>query len=88
MNSFAKYRLLGGFNSTISGKLLLLLLLESVDEKGKVCLSQRKVSEALGISQTTVQRNFRRLQRSGYIDIIPQYHDDGGRAANQFVILG
>ena len=38
MNSFAKYRLLGGFSSTISGKLLLLMLLESVDEKGNALL--------------------------------------------------
>ena len=83
----AKYRLAGQLDSTISAKLLYLLLLDTVDTQNKIQLSQRRISEALGISQTTVRRNFHRLRRDGYIDIVPQYHNDGGRAANQFVIL-
>ena len=82
-----KYRLAGQLDSTISGKLLYLLLLDTVDTQSKVQLSQRRISEALGISQTTVRRNFHCLRRGGYINIVPQYHDDGGRAANQFVVL-
>ena len=82
-----KYRLAGQVDTTISGKLLYLMLLDTTDHGSKVQLSQRRISEVLGISKTTVRRNFHRLQRSGYIDIVPQYHDDGGRAANQFVIL-
>ena len=82
-----KYRLARQIDSTISGKLLYLFLLDIVDSQSKVQLSQRRISEALGISQTTVWRNFHRLKRGGYIDIVPQYHDDGGRAANQFVVL-
>jgi len=82
-----KYRLAGQIDSTISGKLLYLLLLDTVDTQSRIQLSQRRISEALGISQTTVRRNFHRLKRGGYIDILPQYHDDGGRAANQFVVL-
>ncbi|MCL2547457.1 MAG: winged helix-turn-helix transcriptional regulator [Oscillospiraceae bacterium] len=112
------YRLAGSLKSTISGKLLYLLLLDTLDARGSVSragnglslalpnnvvgtcsylpvfrknnsitLSQRRVSETLGISQTTVRRNFRHLQREGYIDIIPQYHEDGGRAANKFIVL-
>lgn len=83
-----KYRLAGLIEGTTSSKRLYLLLLDTVDTKGKIQLSQRRISEALRISQTTVRRNFHRLKRGGYIDIVPQYHDDGGRAANQFVVLG
>jgi len=82
-----KYRMIGQLDSTISGKLLYLLLLDTVDTQNKIQLSQRRIAGALGISQGTVSRNFHRLKRGGYIDIVPQYHDDGGRAANQLVVL-
>ena len=87
MNKFTKYRLAGELETTISGKLLYLMLLDTADAKGKIAFSGRCVSEALGISQATVRRNFRRLQNGGYIDIVPRYHADGGCAANQLVIL-
>ena len=82
-----QYRMIGQLDSTISGKLLYLLLLDTVDTQNKIQLSQRRISEVLGISKTTVSKNFHRLKRGGYINIVPQYHDDGGRAANQFVVL-
>ena len=82
-----KYRMISQIEGTISGKLLYLLLLDTVDAQNKIQLSQRRISEALGISKGTVSRNFHRLKRSGYINIVPMYHCDGGRAANQFVVL-
>jgi len=81
------YKLAGTLQTTISGKLLYLMLLDTADTRSSANLSQRRVSEALGISQTTVRRNFQRLQREGYIDIVPQYHEDGGRAANKIIVL-
>ena len=87
MNKFTKYRLAGELETTISGKLLYLMLLDIVDAEGQIIIPQRRVSEALGISRGTVSRNFRKLCTSGYIDIIPQFHEDGGRAANKVIVL-
>ena len=87
MNKFTKYRLAGELDTTVSGKLLYLMLLDIVDADGKIKLSQRRISEALGINRSTVSRNLRRLYRHGYIDIVPQFHDDGGRASDQIVVL-
>ena len=88
MNKFTKYRIAGELDTTVSGKLLYLFLLDTVDADGKIIIPQRRVSEALGLSRSTVGQNFRRLYRRGYIDIVPQYRDDdGSRAANKYVVL-
>jgi len=87
LTKFTKYRLAGELNTTVSGKLLYLFLLDTVDADGKIIIPQRWVSEALGFSRGTVSKNFRRLYRRGYIDIVPQYHEDGGRAANKICVL-
>ena len=87
MNKFTKYRMAGELETTVSGKLLYLLLLDIVDADGKIMLPQRRISEALGLSRGTVSRNLRRLYNRGYIDIIPQFHEDGGRAANKIIVL-
>ena len=73
-------------DTTISGRLLYLVLMELTDANGAIIIPQRRISRALGISKNTVSRNFRKLYRDGYIDIIPQFHEDGGRAANKYVI--
>ena len=86
MNKYTKYQLAGELDTTISGKLLYLMLLDTVDAESKITLPQRRVSEALGISRGTVSRNFRKLHNRGYIEIIPQFHEDGGRAANKIVV--
>lgn len=87
MNKFTKYRLAGELETTVSGKLLYLFLLDIVDAEGKIIIPQRRISEALGISKGTVSHNFRRLYKRGYIDIVPQFHDDGGRAANKYILF-
>jgi DNA-binding MarR family transcriptional regulator len=88
MNSFAKYRLAGELDATVSGKLLYLVLLDIADADNAITIPQRRVSEAIGLTKGTVSRNLRKLRDSGYIDVIPQYHNDGGRAANKYVIKG
>ena len=87
MNKFTKYRLAGELETTVSGKLLYLMLLDTVDAEGIIIIPQKRISEALGISRSTVSRNYRRLYNRGYIDIVPQFHEDGGRAANKIVVL-
>lgn len=86
MNNMAKYSLAGGLNTTVSGKLLYLVLLDITDTDNKVVVSQRRISEALGISKNTVSRNLRRLKDAGYIDVLAQFNDYGGRAPNKYVI--
>jgi DNA-binding MarR family transcriptional regulator len=87
MNRFTKYSLAGELETTVSGKLLYLFLLDTVDANGKISISQRRVSESLGLSRGTVSRNLRRLYKRGYIDIQPQFHEDGGRAANKYIVF-
>lgn len=87
MNRFTKYQLAGELETTVSGKLLYLLLLDTVDEDGKIIIPQKRIGKALGISKGTVSRNLRRLHRRGFIDIVPRFHDDGGRAASKYIVL-
>jgi hypothetical protein len=65
MKNVAKYRLAGGLKTTVSGKLLYLILLDITDEDNKVIVPQRRISEALGISRGTVSRGLRISGRYG-----------------------
>lgn len=86
MNKIAKYKLCGEVTTSISGKLLYLILMDITDENNTVSIPQRRISEVLGISKGTVSRNLQKLHDDGYINIIPQYHSDGGRAANKYIL--
>ena len=86
VNNLTKYKICGEVNTTITGKLLYLILGELSDHNGEVVIPQKKISDALRISRGTVSRNLRRLRYCGYIDIQPQYHSDGGRAANKYLM--
>lgn len=86
MNKMARYKLCGEVNTSISGKLLYLILIDVTDENNAVSIPQRRISEVLGISKGTVSRNLRKLRDGGYINVVPQYHSDGGRAANKYIL--
>ena len=86
MRKLSKYKICGGVDSTVTGKLLYLILDALADKNGEIIIPQKKISAALHISKGAVSRNLRRLREGGYIDILPQYHSDGGRAANKYRI--
>ncbi len=87
MNRLSKYKICGEVQSTITGKLLYLILNELADDNGEIIIPQRKIANALHISKSAVSRNLRRLRDGGYITIQAQYRsDDGGRAANKYLI--
>lgn len=86
MNKLSKFKLCGEVDATVTGKLLYLVLDKLANRNGEVIISQRKISDALHISKGSVSRNLRRLQDGGYIDVFPQYHSDGGRAANKYIL--
>jgi DNA-binding MarR family transcriptional regulator len=86
MNNMAKYQHLRTLDTTVSGRLLYLILMDITDTNGAVIIPQRRISEAIGLTKGTVSRNLRKLRDSGYISVIPQYHSDGGSAANKYVI--
>jgi hypothetical protein len=87
VNKLLKFKLCGDIDATITGKLLYLTLSELANRNGEIIIPQRKISEALHISKKTVSRNLRRLHGKGYIIIQEQYRsDDGGRAANKYII--
>jgi DNA-binding MarR family transcriptional regulator len=87
MNKYTKFKLVGDLETTITGKLLYLVLLDITDEENKIVIPQKRISKALGISKTTVSRNMRRLAGIGAVRINPTFHDDGGRAANRYTVL-
>jgi len=86
MNRLAKYKLCGNVKSTISAKLLYLVLTELSDEQGNITVSQRKISETLGISKGTVQKNLKRLRNAGFVRVTPQWNPDGGQTVNKYGI--
>jgi DNA-binding MarR family transcriptional regulator len=86
MNRLNKFKLCGALNATIAGKLIYLVLDDLADENGEIIVPQRRISNTLQLSRKTVSRNLRRLRDRGYISIMAQYHDDGGRAANKYVV--
>ena len=86
VNKLTKFKPCGEVKTTVSGKLLYLVLDELANKNGEITISQRKISEALHISKGTVGKNLRRLRDGGYIDVYPQYHNDGGRAANKYIV--
>lgn len=86
MKKLSKFAPCGMINTTISGKLLFLILDELANKNGEIIIPQRKISDALRINKSTVSRNLRRLRDGDYIDIYPTYHSDGGRAANKYII--
>ena len=88
MNKLNKFKICGEVDTTITGKLLYLVLDEISDKNGEITIAQRKISDALNISQATVSRNLRRLQDNNYIDIYAQYNRDGGRSVNRYVVRG
>ena len=86
MNSLYKYRPASGLETTITAKLMYLVLLDAVDEDNSVVISQRKISEAVGINKSTVSHNLRRLERCGAINIYPTYTQYGGQNPNKYVV--
>lgn len=87
MKRLDKFKRCRDVESTVTGKLLYLILCELADENGEVIISQRKLAVTLHISKGTVSRNLRRLRDGGYINIFPQYRsDDGSRAANKYIV--
>lgn len=86
MNKIAKYKLCGEVTTSISGKLLYLILTDITDENDAVIIPQRRISETLRITKSTVSRNLRKLRNAGFIDIIAQFNDYGGRAPNKYIL--
>ena len=86
MNNMTKYQHLRTLRTSVSGRLLYLILMDTTDTNGAVVIPQKRISNATGLAQSTVSRNLRRLRDEGYIGIFPQHHSDGGRAGNRYVI--
>ena len=78
-------RLCGTVKVPASGKLVYGLLLENAGADG-ARISARQMGRVLGISSSAVRANIKRLKAGGYIAAFPQFHSDGGRAANLYQI--
>ena len=87
MNRLSNYKSCGAVDTTITGKMLYLILCDLADQNGEIIVSQRKISDTLHISKATVSRNLRRLRDGGTIKVCPRFHNDGGRTANKYIVL-
>jgi len=72
--------------TTITGKLLYLVMDAIADEDGVVVISHRKIGNTLGISRSAVSRNLHRLEDEGAVTIMPRFNEDGGRSANKYIV--
>lgn len=81
-----KYKGVGALGVPPNGKLIYCLLLDQADEKREVQIPMKDVSRSLKISIRAVRGNLRCLENAGHIRSIPQYHSDGGRAANRYIV--
>lgn len=86
MNNMAKYQHLRTLKTSVSGRLLYLILMDITDTDDAVVIPQRRISNATGLAKSTVGRNLRRLRDEGYVSVVPQYHSDNGRAANKYIL--
>ena len=86
MRNLSKYRLSAGMNTTSSGKLIYLLLLEIIDTNNQVIVSQKQISQTLGLSKGTVSQTLQKLDKDGYIRIKPQFNEYGGQLPNRYEI--
>jgi len=87
VNNLAKFKICGEVNTTITGKLLYLILYELADTNGEIVIPQKRISDALRISKATVSHNLHRLRDSGYIKVYARFHHEGGRLANKYQII-
>lgn len=86
MNNMTKYQHLRTLKTSVSCKLLYLILMEIADASGAVVIPQKRICHATGLAKSTVRRNLHRLCDEGYIRVVARHHSDGGRAANQYIL--
>ena len=86
MNKYTKYKALGELETSISGKLLFLMLQDIVDSESQIIIPQRQIAENLGINRSTVSRNMRRLERIGAVRIVATFNEYGGQMPNKFIV--
>lgn len=81
-----EFKVVGKIKTTISAKIIFMLLSKLADREGAVQISQKKLSKILGIHKTTVRKNLWRLEKGGCIYIRSRYTEDGGRLANEYFV--
>ena len=59
MQNLSKYRLSGTMDTTPSGKLLFMILMDIIDTDNAVIIPQRRISETLGLSKSTDRKSTR-----------------------------
>lgn len=86
MSQTAKYLLCGRLQVNSTAKLLYCYLIDTVGSRRELFKSAKKIGAAIGMSRTAVCRNMHLLRQNGLNEIIPQYTEDGGRLANEYIL--
>lgn len=81
-----EFKVAGEIKTTVSAKMIYMLLSKLADREGVVQISQKRLSKILGLHKTTICKNLWRLEKSGYIYIRNRYTEDGGRLANEYIV--
>lgn len=87
MKDLTRYRLCAGIPAPPAAKLLYCYLLDISDDKSGVVKSVKHIAKGVGLSRSATGRNLHRLKRLGLIKISPRYTEDGGRLANQYILM-
>lgn len=87
MQNEAYARWVLGQNIKGAGKKFLLLTLALLaDDKGNVVVSQQQLAGLTGQSRGAIAKYLPELEKNGYITRVPRYYEDGGRAADLYVL--
>jgi len=86
MNKYTSIRQTGKLDTTVSGKLLYMALMDIADDKSEITIPQKRVGKLLGIHKSTVSKNLRRLEQIGVLQIFSTFNECGGRMPNRYVI--
>ena len=84
--NMVKYKICCSGKLSAVGKLIYCYLIDITDENQECSVAIWKIARQLGLTERTVSGNLHRLEELGYIKIIPQYHVDGGRTVNKYIL--
>jgi len=87
MNDLTRYRVCAGMNAPPNAKLIYFYLLDMAGHGKKIAISAKRLAKGIGISTSATRKNLHRLKRLDMLTITPCYTEDGGRLANQYMLI-
>ena len=68
-------------------KVTLLILADHYNQETQLCCpSVRRIAKMGDMSESTVKRSLKQLDKDGFIEIVHRFRDDGGMMSNQYML--